>query len=234
MGIVAEYVVDELRFARTSRDLSQEDFGKLINYSASHVSSVETGQRPPTPPYVAAIDEAFKTGGMYTRMLEKLARLEIAPPWLREWIEFEREADTLRWYELAYVPGLLQTERYARATLAGGRFTNDEIAQAVASRLDRQAILDRDDPPQLIVVLDVAVLKRPVPPDRRSPVPYYSSPTPSSRVPATRLTPPATTSQISLFGRVSEGRTTDRKKPSGIRIGAATSRVRISVLVPSP
>jgi hypothetical protein len=81
---------------------------------------------------------------------------------LREWIEFEREAATLRWFELAYIPGLLQTERYARATLAGGRFSPKDVDRAVASRLDRQAILEHERPPQLIAVLDEATLRRPV------------------------------------------------------------------------
>jgi transcriptional regulator with XRE-family HTH domain len=162
MSMLVEYVMEELRLARTSRELSQDEFGKKIGYSGSHVSSVETGGRPPTPEYVAAIDAAFSTGGTYTRMLTKLAKLELSPSWLRQWVEFERESSTLRWFEPAYVPGLLQTEAYARATLAGGRFTAEEVEQVVASRLERQKILDRDEPPQLIAVIDEAVIHRPV------------------------------------------------------------------------
>ena len=41
------------------------------------------------------------------------------PQWLREWVDWEREAVTLRWFEHTWIPGLLQTEGYARATLAG-------------------------------------------------------------------------------------------------------------------
>jgi transcriptional regulator with XRE-family HTH domain len=162
MGIATEYVLEELRLARTSRGLSQDEFGKLINYSGSHVSSVETGQRPPTEPYMVAIDEAFKTGGTYARMLDKLAKLDATPVWLREWIEFERAAIVLRWFEPAYVPGLLQTEAYTRATLAGGRFAAEEVERHVASRMQRQAILSRETPPQLVAVIDEAVIRRPV------------------------------------------------------------------------
>ncbi|MFJ6198585.1 helix-turn-helix transcriptional regulator [Micromonospora sp. NPDC092111] len=162
MGSVTDYVLGELRRFRTRLGVSQDEFGRAIGYSGSHVSSVETGGRAPTDGYMSAIDVHYKTDERFGRMLRELARLDVAPTWLRQWIEFEREATTLRWFELSYLPGLLQTERYARATLAGGRFTADEVDRIVTSRLDRQTILGRDRPPQLIAVLDEAVLRRPV------------------------------------------------------------------------
>jgi transcriptional regulator with XRE-family HTH domain len=160
MGIATEYVLEELRFCRTSRGLSQDEFGRKIGYSGSHVSSVETSQRPPTNEYMEKIDEAFQTGGTYERMLTKLAKLDNTPIWLREWIEIEREAAALRWYEPAYVPGLLQTERYAQASLRSGRLSVAESDQRVASRLERQAVLLRDPPLQVFVTLDEMVISR--------------------------------------------------------------------------
>lgn len=161
MGEMADFLLAELRTARTARGQSQEDFGKLINYSGSHVSSVECGNRAPTNDFVAAIDGALATGGVYERLLDKVNSLDAAPSWLREWIEFEDQALILRWYEPAFVPGLLQTEAYARATLrAGGLLNAEQVDQRVRSRLDRQAILYRDDPPQLVVLIDEAVLRR--------------------------------------------------------------------------
>ncbi|MET7803147.1 helix-turn-helix domain-containing protein [Micromonospora chersina] len=162
MGTATNYVLGELRLFRAALGLSQDDFGRTIGYSGSHVSSVETGGRPPTAEYMKAVDEQHHTAGRFGRMLRELGRLDTTPAWLREWIEFERDAATLRWFELAYIPGLLQTERYARATLAGGRFSPKDVDQAVASRLDRQSILDRERPPQLIAVVDEATLRRPV------------------------------------------------------------------------
>ncbi|MER5704279.1 helix-turn-helix transcriptional regulator [Micromonospora sp. NPDC002296] len=162
MGTATNYVLGELRLFRASQDVSQDEFGRAIGYSGSHVSSVETGGRAPTEGYMTAIDNHYQTGGRYLRMLRELAHLDATPEWLREWIEIERESTTLRWFELSYLPGLLQTERYARATLAGGRFTTDEVDQIVASRLERQSVLGRGKPPQLIAVLDEAVLRRPV------------------------------------------------------------------------
>ncbi|MGB2570854.1 helix-turn-helix domain-containing protein [Micromonospora citrea] len=162
MGIATGYVLNELRLLRASLGLSQDDFGRRIGYSGSHVSSVETGGRPPTREYMTVIDDRHDTGGRYLRMLQELAKLDATPTWLREWIEFEREATTLRWFELSYLPGLLQTERYARATLAGGRFTTEEVDRLVTARLERQAVLHREQPPQLIAVVDETVLRRPV------------------------------------------------------------------------
>jgi hypothetical protein len=82
------------------------------------------------------------------------------PTWLREWVEWEREATALRWFELAWVPGLLQTEAYARATLAGEALTPEEVDHLVAARIRRQAILHRDRPPLLVAVMEEAVLRR--------------------------------------------------------------------------
>ncbi|MEU7753820.1 helix-turn-helix transcriptional regulator [Micromonospora sp. NPDC049171] len=163
----AEILLDELRQARTTRGMNQDDFGRFISYSGTHVSAVETGTRAPTHEYMTAVDNALKTGGLYGRLLERLSALDLAPLWLREWITYEEQATALRWYEPAFVPGLLQTEAYARATLqAGGLLTAEQIAHRVRSRLDRQGILDRDDPPHLVAVLDVAVLRRTVDDDR--------------------------------------------------------------------
>ncbi|GGM57760.1 hypothetical protein GCM10011608_48350 [Micromonospora sonchi] len=82
------------------------------------------------------------------------------PVWFRPWADHERDAVALRWFELAWVPGLLQTEAYARATLAGEDLTPGEVDDLVAARLARQAILHRDRPPLLVAVIDELVLRR--------------------------------------------------------------------------
>ncbi|MEO3780148.1 helix-turn-helix transcriptional regulator [Micromonospora sp. B11E3] len=151
-----EFLVGELRAARVARGLSQDEFGKLINYSGTHVGNVESGQRPLKVDYVKAVDQALQTGGIYQRLFEKMG----APIWLREWIEDEQRATSLRWYEPAWVPGILQTEEYARTTLAGELLRPDDVDRLVGSRLGRQALLHRDPPLLLTVVLDEAVLRR--------------------------------------------------------------------------
>ena len=83
------------------------------------------------------------------------------PTWLREWLEYEREARLLRWFEPALVPGLLQTEAYARAVLGwGGLSTEDEVEERTVSRMERQAILAGQKPPQFFAMLDEAILRR--------------------------------------------------------------------------
>ncbi|AVT33733.1 XRE family transcriptional regulator [Plantactinospora sp. BC1] len=162
MGLVTEYVLAELRLFRAEQRLSQEEFGRKIGYSGSHVSSVETGQRPPTDEYVEKIDQAFQTGGTFSRMLKKLAKLDSTPAWLRDWIEFERLARLLRWYEPAFVPGLLQTESYARALLTTAHLLPEQIEQRIQARLDRQAVLTAENPARFVFVLDAMVLRRPL------------------------------------------------------------------------
>lgn len=156
----AEFLIDELRRARVEAELSQEDLARQINYSASHISSVETGARAPKRDYLAAVGEALGRGGLFVRLHQEVVSLDTALPWLRDWITEEREARSLRWFEPTWMPGLLQTEAYARATLRGEMLAPEEVDQLVASRLDRQAVLSRERPPLLVAVLDESILHR--------------------------------------------------------------------------
>ncbi|MFI6160495.1 helix-turn-helix domain-containing protein [Micromonospora haikouensis] len=82
------------------------------------------------------------------------------PAWFRPWTEIEREATGLRWYESAVLPGLLQTEAYARAVLSSGPLCA-EADDHVESRLRRQvAVFDRPCPPMAVFVIDQATLLR--------------------------------------------------------------------------
>lgn len=124
------------------------------------MSAIETGTKPPTLPYLKAVDKALDTGGYFATLWDELVKGDAAPVWLREWIEIEREATVLRWYEHAFVPGLLQTEAYARATFQAARTPSAEPDQRVAARLERQAVFAREPLPRLFVVLDEMVVRR--------------------------------------------------------------------------
>jgi transcriptional regulator with XRE-family HTH domain len=88
-------------------------------------------------------------------------RRELA--WFRPWAEIERDALSLRWFELAVLPGLLQTEAYARSVLSGAsRHGHSDIERILATRLARQGILTGEDPPTFTAVIDECVLRRPV------------------------------------------------------------------------
>ena len=84
-------------------------------------------------------------------------------PWFREWVSIEQEAASLRSFQPLVVPGLLQTEEYARALHEGASpLVGDAMEQQVAARMARQVVLDRPAPPQFVAVLDNSVLTRAV------------------------------------------------------------------------
>jgi transcriptional regulator with XRE-family HTH domain len=150
----------QLRRLRLKADLNQEEFGRKIHYSASMVSAIELGQRPLDRLSLARADEVLETGGLLVSLLDLAKRLG-EPVWFRPWLEAERNADQLRCFQPTLIPGLLQTENYARAVL---RFddtrSEHEVEQQVAARLARQSILTGENPPQFIAVLDEAALRR--------------------------------------------------------------------------
>ena len=150
----------ELRAARTRAGLSRDELAARINYSGSLVGLVENMIRVPTLPFAQRLDEVLQTPGTFGRMQEHL-RATPFPAWFHDWLDAEREATALRTWEPLLVPGLLQTADYARAILAAGpEAVADEVERMVSARMDRQAILHRDAPPLLWVVLDEAVLHR--------------------------------------------------------------------------
>jgi transcriptional regulator with XRE-family HTH domain len=159
----AAFLVAELRRARLRRGWSQEELAKAINYSASLVSAVEKCQQPPTAKYLELVDKALDTGGLFARMLDELVSLDQPQPWLWGWRTIEEQAKALRWYEPLYVPGMLQTEDYARAVFeAGGLLDPNEVENRLVARAKRQEILYREHPPYLVAVLDEGAIRRPV------------------------------------------------------------------------
>jgi hypothetical protein len=89
---------------------------------------------------------------------------DVLPNWFQSYLGLEAAAGVIRTYEIQFVPGLLQTAEYARAVILLGHrnASADEINRRVSLRMDRQRILTRRDPPHLWVVMDEAVLRRPV------------------------------------------------------------------------
>ena len=152
----------ELQAARARAGMSRDELATRINYSPSLVGMVESMRRVPPD----GLRPALRRSVSHHRHLRPPAR---APPhspvplWFRPFAQHEAEATALRTFELVLVPGLLQTPEYARVLLSTRVGTSDEDAeQLVAARMERQAILDRDDPPLLWVVLDEGVLRRPI------------------------------------------------------------------------
>ncbi|MFG2054732.1 helix-turn-helix transcriptional regulator [Micromonospora sp. NPDC048930] len=150
----------QLRRLRIAAGMSQEEFGKRVHNSGSQVSAVELGQRPLDKSFLARADEVLQTGGLLVSLL-KLAERDGEPVWFRPWLEAERAARQLRLFEPVLIPGLLQAENYARAVLrTDDTLSSDEVDRRVAARLERQAILTADNPPQVFVVLDERTLRQ--------------------------------------------------------------------------
>ncbi|SCE85403.1 Helix-turn-helix domain-containing protein [Micromonospora chokoriensis] len=157
----AAFLIAELRRARARQGWSQDELAKAVNYSASMVSAVELGQQPPTAKYLELVDRALDTGGLFGRMSTELVSLDRAQPWLRGWQAILEQSRTIRWYEHRYVPGLFQTEAYARAVFeAGGLLESEEVDRRLADRMDRQQVPYSERSPHIVAVLDEAVLRR--------------------------------------------------------------------------
>jgi len=155
----------ELRFYRTRANLSQKDLAALVHVSNDVISKIETGERPPAedfPPRLDAVPE-LDTGGALTRLWDHLKKgqKQRLYGWFQEWADIESQATVLRWYEPLVVPGLLQTEDYARAILSARPDGNlADLEEQVAARIARQNILERTGGPQLWCLLDEGVLHR--------------------------------------------------------------------------
>ncbi|MEV4753785.1 DUF5753 domain-containing protein [Micromonospora sp. NPDC049559] len=117
--------------------------------------------RVPQPRHRAAVAELLgqQIGDLWP---EAVRRRDVE--WFRPWAQIEQAASSLRSFESSVLPGLLQTEAYARAVLSSGPLAGAEVEGHVEARLDRQrAVLDRDDPPLAVFLIDEAALRRGAP-----------------------------------------------------------------------
>jgi transcriptional regulator with XRE-family HTH domain len=154
---------EELKAHRELAGLSQVQLGELIAYSPSLVAKIETCGQVPSRDFADRCDKALGTPGTFVRMQRQCTRVAY-PGWFWPYLDREAEATVLRSWQPLVVDGLLQTEEYARAMLRAGRprDSDEKIDQLVTARLDRQAILSREAPPDLWVIIDEGVLRRPV------------------------------------------------------------------------
>lgn len=157
------YWGDELCFHREQAGITQEELGRRIHMSPSMIGMIETGRRAPRIEVIRTCDEVLATNGALARLWKRIIEHSYLE-WFRPFVEVESEATEILKYEPQAVSGLIQTEGYARAQLRAGhiREPDEEIEKHVAARMSRQQILTRKDPPFLWIILDEAVLRRPV------------------------------------------------------------------------
>jgi len=161
----AAFLGEELRRGRVAAGFrSQDALAARLGFDRTVVAKGETGERPPTVDVLAAWCEACGLDyGHYSRLAVLARRAEgPIPTWFEDWLRAEGEAQSLRLWSPILIPGLLQTAEYARALfLASQNDTSDEAIDAlVTARMDRQAILDRAEPPDVVAVMDESALHR--------------------------------------------------------------------------
>ncbi|MET8229130.1 helix-turn-helix transcriptional regulator [Micromonospora sp. NPDC005298] len=157
-----EMWVRALKAARAGAEMSQEALATATRWSPSTVAAIETGRRRPTMEFAVAADEALSTGGLLAELLRAADRQRL-PTWFVPWRAHEEQAIRLCEFEPCLIPGLLQTEDYARAVIsAGGLNPTTVVDELVAVRMDRQQLWQRAESTQCVFVLDETALRRPV------------------------------------------------------------------------
>ncbi|MFF5104583.1 helix-turn-helix domain-containing protein [Streptomyces sp. NPDC000134] len=161
--VMWRFVGNQLKRWRTKAKVSREQLAEAAHYSPDTIKAMEQGVRMPTARVLDVADELCGADGMLSAAKEYLSR-EKYPARAQEFMEREKEAISLWWYEVMYVPGLLQTKEYAHALIDNHVPVVDEeiVEERVAARLERQSILVRRKPPvSLSFVISEAVLLAP-------------------------------------------------------------------------
>jgi transcriptional regulator with XRE-family HTH domain len=166
----------QLRRLRESKGISREDAGYVIRASGSKISRLELGRVGYKERDVADLLDLYgvkdpdQFGALMDLAREANARgwwhkySDIVPSWFQSYVGLEAAATLIRTYEVQFVPGLLQTEDYARAVALLGHAgaPTEEVERRVRLRMERQGVLARPGAPRLWAVMDEAALRRPI------------------------------------------------------------------------
>jgi transcriptional regulator with XRE-family HTH domain len=147
---------------REHAGFSREEFADLVGFSKHTVASVEQGRRMPDRDFVERGEAALGETGALRKAAPHLSRQAGLASWFRQWARLEAQAVTLWTYECRVVPGLLQTERYARAVTESVPPVKDEeqVAKQVAARLERQKLFARRPPIAFSFIVEQALIER--------------------------------------------------------------------------
>ncbi|MDI2129993.1 helix-turn-helix domain-containing protein [Yinghuangia seranimata] len=157
----------QIRLLREQAGLSRQELAAALGYSPDQIYSVEAGRRTPHPELLRAADEPLNARGLLKGVADDVEKVKEKtrirhPDWFRGYARLETEAVELGYFSTLAVPGLMQTEDYARATFLGAQppLSEEQLEERVAARMARQEILTRWPPPTVSVVLDESVLMR--------------------------------------------------------------------------
>lgn len=154
--------------------LSREQAAKVLRVAQATIRRMETAEVALKIPYVQLLLKAYGINEAETDAFVELTEEAnqpgwwqrfhgILPDWFSMYVSLEGAASLIRQYEPHFVPGVLQTEEYARAIMmsgAVGETSPEDIERHVALRMERQSLLTRPDAPTLWVVMDETVLRR--------------------------------------------------------------------------
>lgn len=155
------YFGKELRLHRERAGVTQTDLAERLGWGNGLISKIERAERVPQPDFCAALDTFFGTDGHFARLGVPVREHSATAPSFLDYLSREGTATAIYTYESYLVPGLLQTEAYARAVIESYRptLTAEQVQARLAARLTRQDVLERNEPPQLWAVLGEAVLQ---------------------------------------------------------------------------
>jgi len=165
-----------LQELREAAGLSREEAARVLRVASATVRRMEMAEVALKIPYVQVLLATYGAAGeeqaAFVRLAEEANQPgwwqrfhDVLPDWFSLYVSLEGAARIVRSYEPHFVPGLLQTEAYARAVLEAGTIGQtgpETIERHVSLRMARQRLLEREDPPHLWVIMDETVLRRPV------------------------------------------------------------------------
>lgn len=143
-----------LRRYRESAGLTQLELAGKLLVGESHLGNLERGRRRITINQAKEADRVFNLPGWFENLHHHAQRQH--RDWLEQYAALEVEASEIKSWQPLWLPGLLQTEAYARATMAGGHV--EDVEAKVAIRMNRQAIFNREKPPLLRFLIDEKAL----------------------------------------------------------------------------
>lgn len=154
-----DYYGYELRRCREAAGLTLAQLGAIVFCTGSLIGQIETAAKVPQRDFSERVDAALGTDGLFSRLVGLVLRSQL-PGWFQPYADMEAKAAYISTYQSQVVYGLLQTQEYARAVLGAPQPEN--LGELVAARMERQRILRKEKPPLVWVVLDEAVLNRPM------------------------------------------------------------------------
>lgn len=132
-----------LKTFRKRAGMTQEELSPHVRYSAHFIASIEQGRRLPPPDFVERAEVTLDAFGVLEVSAAHLSRRRGLASWFEHWAQIERDAITLYAYECRIMPGLLQTEAYARAAFQSSLppLDDDQVERQAAARMQRQSLL---------------------------------------------------------------------------------------------